>query len=53
MHLTAEDASRLSFAFAIPRFFGGDPVRNAMILYNFYDCKPLMDRVLGFLQQDD
>lgn len=35
------------------RFFGGDPVRNAMILYNFYDCKPLMDRVLDFLQQDD
>jgi 4-hydroxyphenylacetate 3-monooxygenase len=35
------------------RFFGGDPVRNAMSLYTFYDCKPLMDRVLDFLQQDD
>jgi 4-hydroxyphenylacetate 3-monooxygenase len=35
------------------RFFGGDPVRNAMILYNLYDHKPLMDRVLGFLQRDD
>jgi hypothetical protein len=35
------------------RFFGGDPVRNAIILYHFYDQKPLMDRVLAFLQQDD
>jgi aromatic ring hydroxylase len=35
------------------RFFGGDPVRNAMILYNFYGCKPLMDRVPDFLQRDD
>jgi 4-hydroxyphenylacetate 3-monooxygenase len=35
------------------RFFGGDPVRNAIILSHFYDQKPLMDRVLTFLEQDD
>jgi 4-hydroxyphenylacetate 3-monooxygenase len=35
------------------RFFGGDPVRNAMILYHLYDSKPLMERVLDFLQRDE
>jgi 4-hydroxyphenylacetate 3-monooxygenase len=35
------------------RFFGGDPVRNAIILYQSYDQEPLMDRVLAFLEQDD
>jgi 4-hydroxyphenylacetate 3-monooxygenase len=35
------------------RFFGGDPVRNAMILYNLYDHKPLIERVLDFLQRDE
>ena len=35
------------------RFFGGDPVRNAIILYQHYDQQPLMERVLDFLQQDD
>jgi hypothetical protein len=35
------------------RFFGGDPVRNAIILYQHYDQQPLMERVLDFLQRDD
>ena len=34
------------------RFFGGDPVRNAMLLYEGYDKQPAMDRVQQFLERE-
>ena len=34
------------------RFFGGDPVRNAMLLYQSYDKKNAMDRVQRFLERE-
>ena len=35
------------------RFFGGDPVRNAMLMYNTYDREPAMQRVREFLDRRD
>ena len=35
------------------RFFAGDPVRNAMLLYNSYDKEPMMKRVQEFLEWDN
>ena len=35
------------------RFFGGDPVRNAMLMYNSYDREPSMQRVREFLDRKD
>ena len=35
------------------RFFGGDPVRNAMLMYNSYDREPAMQRVREFLHRGD
>ena len=32
------------------RFFGGDPVRNTMLLYQGYNKSPAMDRVQQFLE---
>ncbi len=32
------------------RFFGGDPVRNAQLLYSSYDTGPMMERVKEFLE---
>ena len=32
------------------RFFGGDPVRNAQLLYDGYDTGPMMERVKEFLE---
>ena len=34
------------------RFFGGDPVRNAMLLYESYNKQPAMDRVQRFLERE-
>ena len=34
------------------RFFGGDPVRNAMLLYEGYNKQPAMDRVQRFLERE-
>ena len=34
------------------RFFGGDPVRNAMLLYQSYDKTNAMDRVQRFLERE-
>ena len=34
------------------RFFGGDPVRNAMLLYQSYDKTHAMDRVQRFLERE-
>ena len=34
------------------RFFGGDPVRNTMLLYQGYNKRPPMDRVQQFLEQE-
>ena len=34
------------------RFFGGDPVRNAMLLYEGYNKQPAMDRVHRFLERE-
>jgi 4-hydroxyphenylacetate 3-monooxygenase len=34
------------------RFFGGDPVRNAMLLYQSYDKTDAMDRVQRFLERE-
>ena len=34
------------------RFFGGDPVRNAMLLYESYDKQKAMDRVQRFLERE-
>jgi hypothetical protein len=33
------------------RYFGGDVLRTAMILYNFYDRKPMTAWVRQFLEQ--
>ena len=35
------------------RFFGGDPVANAMMLANVYEREPLMERVRQFLHSDE
>ena len=35
------------------RFFGGDPVRNAIMLYDNYNKEPAMDRVRDFLGRTD
>ena len=35
------------------RFFGGDPVRNSMMLYNNYNKEPAMARVREFINRDD
>ena len=35
------------------RFFGGDPVANALMLCDIYDKGPLMERVREFLQSDE
>lgn len=35
------------------RMFGGDPVRNSIILFNNYDREPFAERVLNFLDRDD
>ncbi|MCI0781598.1 MAG: 4-hydroxyphenylacetate 3-monooxygenase, oxygenase component, partial [Chloroflexi bacterium] len=35
------------------RFFGGDPVRNAILLYNNYNKDPAMQRVREFLDRPD
>ena len=35
------------------RFFSGDPVRTAILLYNSYDKAPYMARVRDFLQRED
>ena len=35
------------------RFFGGDPARNAMLMYNSYDREPAMQRVREFLDRVD
>ena len=35
------------------RFFGGDPVRNAMLMYTTYDREPAMQRVREFLDRKD
>ena len=34
------------------RFFGGDPVRNTMLLYQGYNKSPAMDRVQRFLERE-
>jgi len=34
------------------RFFGGDPVRNTMLLYQGYDKTNAMDRVQRFLERE-
>ena len=34
------------------RFFGGDPVRNAMLLYQTYNKQSAMDRVQRFLERE-
>ena len=34
------------------RFFGGDPVRNAILLYEGYNKQPAMDRVQRFLERE-
>ena len=34
------------------RFFGGDPVRNTMLLYQGYNKTPAMDRVQRFLERE-
>ena len=34
------------------RFFGGDPVRNTMLLYQSYDKTNSMDRVQQFLERE-
>jgi hypothetical protein len=33
------------------RWFGGDSFRNALILYDLYDRKPMADWVREFLEQ--
>jgi len=35
------------------RFFGGDPVRNAMLMYTTYDREPAVQRVREFLDRKD
>ncbi|MCH7713340.1 MAG: 4-hydroxyphenylacetate 3-monooxygenase, oxygenase component [Chloroflexi bacterium] len=35
------------------RFFGGDPVRNAILLYENYDKEPAMQRIRDFLERTD
>jgi hypothetical protein len=35
------------------RMFGGNPLRNAMMLFNAYDKKPFRQRVRGFLESGD
>ena len=35
------------------RMFGGDPLRNSLLLYNSFDKEPLMQRVRDFLGPDD
>ena len=35
------------------RFFGGDPVANALMLCDTYDKEPMMDRVREFLRYDE
>ena len=35
------------------RMFGGDPVRNAIILFNNYDREPFAQKVTNFLELDD
>ena len=35
------------------RFFGGDPVRNAILLYENYDKEPAMQRIKDFLERTD
>jgi hypothetical protein len=35
------------------RYFAGDPVRNAMMLYGSYDTGPLVDRVREFLDWEE
>ncbi|MCH8279072.1 MAG: 4-hydroxyphenylacetate 3-monooxygenase, oxygenase component [Chloroflexi bacterium] len=35
------------------RMFGGNPVRNAMTLFNTYDKEPFRQRVRDFLESDD
>ena len=35
------------------RYFGGDPVRNSMLLYDSYDTEPFMQRVREFLHSPD
>jgi len=34
------------------RFFGGDPVRNTMLMYQGYNKQPAMDRVTRFLERE-
>jgi 4-hydroxyphenylacetate 3-monooxygenase len=34
------------------RFFGGDPVHNAMLLYQTYNKQSAMDRVQRFLERE-
>ena len=35
------------------RFFGGDPIRNATLLYDGYDKEPAMQRIRDFLDRTD
>jgi len=35
------------------RYFGGDPVRNTVLLYEGYDKEPAMRRVREFLARED
>ena len=35
------------------RYFAGDPVRNAMLMYSSYDSGPLVDRVKEFLDWEE
>ena len=35
------------------RLFGGDPVRNSMLMYNTYDRQPAMQLVREFLDRGD
>jgi 4-hydroxyphenylacetate 3-monooxygenase len=35
------------------RMFGGDPVRNSMVLYKSYDREPFAQRVRAFLESND
>ena len=52
----AWDASCSSFTgrqVLYERMFGGNPLRNAMTLFNSYDKEPLRHRVRNFLDSDD
>jgi hypothetical protein len=35
------------------RMFGGNPLRNAMTLFNTYDQEPFRKQVQNFLESDD